>query len=60
MPLSKTEERTLHDSIYVDLLDLKDRIKAIIKEGKPTGAILNELSNATNNIPKKAVRLIRK
>lgn len=59
MPLSKTEERTLHDSIYVDLLDLTDRIKAIIKEGKPTGLIINELKNATNNIPKKAVRLIR-
>lgn len=60
MPLSKTEERTLHDSIYVDLLDLTDRIKTIIKEGKPAYVIINELNNAKNNIPKKAVRLIRK
>jgi hypothetical protein len=60
MPLSKTEERTLHDSIYVDLLDLKDNIQEIIISGKSTTLIIAALNNAKMNIPKKAVRLIKK
>jgi hypothetical protein len=60
MPLSKNEHRTLHDSIYVDLLDLRDKIKEQLNSGVDKGLIINTLNNSTRSIPAKAVRLMGK
>lgn len=60
MPLSKKEHRTLYDTIYVDMLDLTEKIKSQLKESVPNHEIINTLRNATVNIPQKAVRLIGK
>jgi hypothetical protein len=59
MPLSKTEQRTLHDSIYTDLLDLTDEIKELLQNGGRYNDVINKLNNAKNTIPKKAVRLLK-
>lgn len=60
MPLSKNEHRTLYDSIYVDLLDLKTKIIEQLDSGVDKNLIVHALNNAIRNIPTKAVRLIGK
>lgn len=60
MPLSKNEHRTLYDTLYVDMLDLTEKIKSLLKESAPNHEIINTLKTATINIPQKAVRLIKK
>jgi hypothetical protein len=59
MPLSKTEERTLYDSIYTDLLDLRDDIKELLQGGASMGSVLNKIDNAKDTIPRKTVRLLK-
>lgn len=60
MPLSKNEHRQLHDTIYTDLQDLKDKISALLESNQPQKIIINTLNDACMNIPKKAVRIIGK
>lgn len=61
MPLSKKEERAVYDNIYFDLLDLKAKILEIVDSENPCrNRLVQELNNARNNIPGRAVRLAKK
>ena len=56
MALSKKEERTLYDSIYVDLQDLLEKVVA---SGCKDPIVIQALKNARITIPTKAVRLLK-
>jgi hypothetical protein len=58
MPLSNTEKRTLYDSIHVDIRDLVDEVKALLREDAPKHRIIDRLNGAKDHIPRKAVRLL--